>query len=82
MRRIAEGEGVIFRDFFLKRHKVYNPNGRYETEEQAKAIDVSMEKFLNDNSIPYNYIDVPKEERNQVIISKLIPFHSFQPIKQ
>ena len=29
---------------FIKRHKVYNPNGRNQTEEQALAIDEQIKQ--------------------------------------
>ena len=35
-------------DIVLERTKAYNPKGRYETEEQARQIDVDMKAFLKD----------------------------------
>lgn len=35
-------------DVYLKRTKAYNPKGRYETEEQAREVDVQMRVFLKD----------------------------------
>lgn len=33
-------------DFFIERMKKYNPNGRNQTEEQAKAIDADLKHML------------------------------------
>jgi len=43
-------------NFFIERHKKYNPNGRLQTEEEAKAIDTKVKDFLIDNHIPYTVI--------------------------
>lgn len=45
---------------FLERVKVYNPNGRNQTEEESKAIDVKIKQFLEENNLPY--ISVPADE--------------------
>jgi len=76
MRRLAQEEGIIFKDFFLTRHKDYNPNGRYETEEEAKDIDKAILSFLKDYNVDYNHIDVSEEKKNNAIIKTMIPFHS------
>jgi hypothetical protein len=36
-----------FVDFWCPRVKPYNPEGRYETEEQAHAVDAAQREFLN-----------------------------------
>lgn len=37
----------------LIRKKEYNPNGRNQTEDEAKAIDMRIADFLLDNQIPF-----------------------------
>lgn len=37
-------------DVFLIRNKPYNPKGRFQTEDQAKALDSTVMKILNDRS--------------------------------
>ena len=76
MRKLASEEGVVFRDFYLERQKEYNPNGRYETEDEAKKIDVSIKEFLVDYSIDYTYVQDSEDKKNNTIIKNLIPFHS------
>jgi len=74
LRRLAEEEGVIFRDFSLKRYKEYNPNGRYESEEDAKKIDQLMIDYLKGIGIRSFPIDCKDEEKNNAIMKTLIPF--------
>ena len=50
-------DGVTHSNFFLKREKVYNPNGRYHSEKQAAAIDEDMKKFLAEIGLPF--VEVP-----------------------
>lgn len=37
---------------YLHREKPYNPNGRFQTEEQARVIDVELRQFLNVQLLP------------------------------
>jgi hypothetical protein len=39
------------------RKKAYNPNGRNQSEEEAKAIDMKIADFLLDNKIPFETTD-------------------------
>ena len=43
-------------NIYINRVKKYNPNGRHQTEEEAKKIDESTKQWLKDNNI--NYIEV------------------------
>ena len=38
---------------FIKRHKVYNPNGRNQTEEEARQIDEKIINMFTENNMPY-----------------------------
>ena len=40
-------------NFFLDRVKKYNPNGRLQTEDEAKQIDKKIESFLTENKIDF-----------------------------
>ena len=45
---------------YLDRVKVYNPNGRNQTEEEAIHIDKRILKFLDDNDLPYLRVKADK----------------------
>ena len=40
-------------NFFIIRQKEYNPNGRNQTEEEAKLIDEKILNYLNENKVNY-----------------------------
>jgi hypothetical protein len=42
---------------FLKRQKEYNPNGRNQSEEQAREVDKKILDFMDDNKLPYETFD-------------------------
>lgn len=45
----VRGEAAAdYLDIVLDRTKQYNPKGRYETEDQARQIDIDMREFLRD----------------------------------
>lgn len=44
-------------NIFINRVKKYNPNGRHQTEEEAKKIDESTKQWLKDNKIDYIEVD-------------------------
>jgi nicotinamide riboside kinase len=67
----AQNNGVEHINFLLERQKAFNPEGRYETEEQAKAVDVFVKNFLNENDIPYYVLSCPDEERIKSILNSI-----------
>lgn len=44
--RMCAEEGHKHEHIFIERVKAYNPAGRYQTEDQAKAIDAELRTFL------------------------------------
>ena len=44
-------------NYFLKRTKKYNPIGRLQTEEEAKAIDIKIKSLLDFYNIGYTEIE-------------------------
>ena len=54
-------------NIFLKRIKLYNPNGRYQTEEEAKQLDTNIKHILEDNNIEHHVFDSLKESVNKII---------------
>jgi len=45
------------RHFFLRRLKAYNPKGRMQSEDEARAIDGEILALLDGNGIKYNVVD-------------------------
>jgi hypothetical protein len=50
-RRLVESHGHKFVDVWLDRVKPYNPSGRFQTEEEAKKIDLDLKTFLQSMKI-------------------------------
>ena len=44
-------------DFLLKRVKPYNPNGRNQTEDEAKEIDKTLKEMLDNQKVPHLVFD-------------------------
>ena len=64
----AKKNGVEHINFLLERQKPFNPEGRYETEEQAKAVDQAVRTFLGKNNVAYHTISCPDEDRIATIM--------------
>lgn len=58
--RQAENDGHKHVHVFLERSKRYDPEGRFQTEEQAKDIDARLMKLLDELRIPY--VTCPTDE--------------------
>jgi nicotinamide riboside kinase len=59
----AKSNGVVHENFVLERNKQFNPQGRYETEEQAKEVDQVVRNFLKEKDISYELVDCSDEQR-------------------
>jgi hypothetical protein len=58
-------------NIFIKRVKKYNPNGRNQkTIDEARAVDLKILKFLNDNDLSYHVVD--GDEKAAENISEII----------
>lgn len=51
-RRMLSDAGHTFFDVFLKRVKPYDPRGRFQSAEQAAAVDVDLRAYLDSLKIP------------------------------
>lgn len=51
---------------FIHRVKDYNPNGRNQTEAEAKQIDENLLNWLSDNKISLMYIDGNEQGYNEL----------------
>lgn len=54
-------------NIFLKRAKKYNPNGRNQTEEEARAIDGRLLEFLDSNNLKYETADGTEDGYNEIV---------------
>jgi adenylate kinase family enzyme len=44
-------------NFFINRVKIYNPNGRHQTEEQSNDLMTKIETLLQQRNIPYTAVN-------------------------
>lgn len=44
-------------NYYIKRRKDYNPNGRTQTFEQAKIVDKKIISYLKDNKVKYKNVE-------------------------
>ena len=54
-------------NIFLKRTKKYNPKGRMQTEDEAKAIDESVRGILRDKSLDYVELVSSKDNIENIV---------------
>lgn len=54
-------------NIFINRQKKYNPNGRNQTEDEAKEIDKKILDFLNENKIEYVIADGTQEGYDYIV---------------
>ena len=57
-------------NFFLERRKKYNPNGRMQTEKEAKEKDKEIKRLLDNNKI--QYYNVISERKSVIPIVGMI----------
>jgi len=76
----AEAKGVIHHNLYLKRMKPYMAKGRYENEEQALAIDVSLRTWMQNHHVPFTDIVVEDEIKSKTIIDHLATDIAFEQI--
>jgi hypothetical protein len=54
-------------DVFLVRNKPYNPKGRFQTEEQAKGLDVVVKNIMNAQQVPYHVVETGREAVDEIL---------------
>lgn len=67
----AKEHNVEHLNILLRRSKPYDPNGRYETEEQAKQVDIAVEQYLKENNLPCVIVEAGDRERVTEIVNML-----------
>lgn len=71
----AEDDGHKHLHVFLKRTKPYLAEGRYQTETEARQIDVGVKELLTQLNVPYLESDVGNEELGE-LLTKIMAEHS------
>jgi len=64
--------GVVRKNYWLRREKPYNPAGRYQTEDEAKAIDKEMRKWMAANGVECETIVVQDRDRAALIADLVV----------
>ena len=54
-------------NFFIKRAKKYNPNGRNQTEDEARKIDDKLMDYLLNNHIEFDILPGVEESANEIV---------------
>jgi hypothetical protein len=67
----AENNGIQHVNFLLERKKKFNPEGRYETEEQAIEVDKRVSIFLEEYNIPKVTVSCSDSERIEFMMEHL-----------
>lgn len=67
----AENNGIVHINFLLERKKKFNPEGRYETEEQAKEVDKQVSLFLTNHAIPNIKVECTDSERIDFMMEQI-----------
>lgn len=55
--------GVNVISFFLPRKKEYNPNGRYQTQEESDLVSAMLKTWLNEEGFGYYELSCEDEDR-------------------
>jgi hypothetical protein len=53
-------------NFFIERHKEYNPNGRLQSRDEAISVDRMVKSFLDGHNVPF--VSIPGEKQNLATI--------------
>lgn len=67
----AEQNGIVYKNFLLTRNKLFNPKGRFETEDQAKQVDAFLRAYLIEKNIPFIEIASTDRDRVSEILTKI-----------
>lgn len=65
----AKSKGVHHLNFLLKRFAEFDTRGRFETAEQAQAVDVAVKNYLEQNNIDFHELTVSDRTRVDEILA-------------
>jgi hypothetical protein len=66
-------------NIFIVRNKPYNPKGRGQTEQEARDVDLAVEKYLFDRGVPYEKVVDGTQVAKEVIEKVFEKWTSLRP---
>jgi predicted ATPase len=63
----ARRHNVKHEHVFLRRLKQYNPNGRFQTEDEARRLDEKIKTYLDDHGIEYIEVCADADAANNIV---------------
>lgn len=67
----AQKHGVVYVNFLMKRTHVYRTEGRFESEEEAKEVDVALKLWLDSKEIGYTYVEADDNNKAKYVLNHL-----------
>lgn len=68
----ASRDGIERVNFFLTRNKPFDPNGRFEKDEdEARRADAALSRFLVEQGVEFTYLDCADAERPIQVMRQL-----------
>lgn len=56
-------------NYLIRRRKKYNPSGRFQTEDEAKVLDVDIENAMKKYNVPYQIIEGDEDAVEKILKS-------------
>lgn len=63
----SKEKGYKIDHFFLTRSKDYNPNGRTQTEDEAKELDAMIKQVLDDRGVVYHTVEADENAVDTIL---------------
>lgn len=70
--KLALESGVTHLNYLITRHKPYEQQGRFESEQQAIEVDRDIEAYLVKNRILFKKVAAPDHIRGSVILGNIL----------
>lgn len=67
----AEKAGIVYVNFLMKRTHVYRTEGRFESEDEAKEVDVALKAWLDSREIAYTYVEADDNNKAKYVMNHL-----------
>lgn len=67
----VENRGITYYNFLMKRSRIYQTSGRFESESEAKDVDISLKNWLDNKQVKYTYVDAEDANKALYILNNL-----------